>query len=307
MAQVNVAEHILQYLDIAILKRVKPGLYELLGEPPSFYSGFFPPVDGEICVTPWAHSHMLEFFYEEAEDFFENGSTGMISSGLWEEEGLCEADQALIAEAISFNEAQVITVRLLKEVYTEHVNILRKAREQLLERRHLDNDLEKYKCESRIDGLTKVFNRCSFMELLPAHFTRAQDMDEPLSLIMLDIDHFKDVNDTYGHQAGDQVLSILAQLLVSRVRRDDAVGRYGGEEFIIMVPGTPKEHVARIAEKLRKSIAEYRFREKNLPPITISLGHASYQSGDTPETLIRRADIALYEAKRAGRNAVREG
>jgi diguanylate cyclase (GGDEF)-like protein len=305
MKEENIAESILAYLNIAVLRRVGPGEYSLLGKVPDFYDKFFPPAEGEHCTTPWEHSYMLDFFYESAENFFSDQSSGSISSGTWEEENLCESDQALTAEALILNSFQVITLRLLKGVYTERTALMRKAREQLLERRLLTNDLEKYKSESRTDGLTRVLNRTAFMNILPLHFTRAQEMNIPFSLIMLDIDHFKNINDTYGHQAGDLVLSTMGELMLSRLRRDDVVGRYGGEEFIVLIPHTVPEQIHLIAEKLRKNICAHKF--KDLPPITVSVGFTSYRDGDTPEGMIHRSDLALYEAKRSGRNTVREG
>jgi PleD family two-component response regulator len=159
---------------------------------------------------------MLEFFHDSAENFFASQEGGILNSGSWEEESFCETNQALVAEAINFGTDQVIIVRLLKDAYTERVAVLRKAREQLLERRLLTNDLEMYKLKSRTDGLTKVLNRATFMELLAMQIARANaQQNHSLSLIMLDIDNFKNINDTYGHPAGDLVLASLGQILLS--------------------------------------------------------------------------------------------
>jgi diguanylate cyclase len=305
MSQEHIAKNILNRLNIAVLHRLSPGVYEVMGEPPAFYNRFFPLSEGRPCPTPWAHSYMLEFFYESAEDFFAAQSEGLLSSGTWEEEHLCAEDQALIAEAITFGSVQVIILHLLTDVYTERASIMRKAREQLLEKRMLVNDLEKYKSESRTDGLTQVLNRTAFMKVLPAYLSKAEEMGVHFSLIMLDIDHFKRVNDTYGHQAGDLVLVTLGELLRARLRRDDIVGRYGGEEFIVIISQATGEQVRRIAEKLRKSVAEHHFAD--MPSITISLGVTSYRPGDTAEEMIRRSDQAMYASKHAGRNTVREG
>ena len=299
-----IAERILGHLDIVVLQRVQPGRYIVLGEPPDFYKAFFPADSEPYCSMPWLHSFMLAFFYESAEDFFSKQTPGRISSGVWEEEGLCMDSEALVAEAITFKETQVITLRLLKDIYQDRTSILRKARELLLEQRLLSSDLEKLKITSRTDGLTKVLNRTAFMELMPMHLDRAQETGVPFSLIMLDIDHFKKINDNFGHQAGDMVLSRLGGLLLSTLRRDDLVGRYGGEEFIVFLL-TPRKQAPLIAEKLRKKIAGHRF--ENLPEITISLGYTSYCQGDSVEDLIRRADQALYNAKKNGRNMVCEG
>lgn len=298
----KLAENILHALDIAVLRRLSPGEYEVVGDVPSFYNRIFPPAAGQACRTPWRHSYMLEFFYDSAEKFFEAGKAGCFSSGTWQEEGVCDQEQALIAEAMAFGDSQVITIRLLKEAYAEQVSILRKAREQLLERRLLKNDLEVYKRRSRIDGLTKVLNKTAFMELLATHINYAREQRQPLALIMMDIDGFKEINDIYGHQAGDEVLSALGQILLSNLRHNDLVGRYGGDEFMVIIPATGVEHARRIAEKLRRSVEAHEFN--NLPQVTISLGCSAYQVGEDLGEFIQRADFALYDAKRAGKNTV---
>jgi diguanylate cyclase (GGDEF)-like protein len=301
--QDSLAAKVLRNLDIAVLERIAPGQYSILGNPPLFYSRIFPPTPDGPCSAPWTRSSMLEFFYDSAEHFFASQEHGALNSGTWEEEGFCETNQALVAEAINFGTAQVIIVRLLKEAYTERVSILRKAREHLLERRLLTHDLESYKLKSRTDGLTKVFNRVTFMELLAAQIARAKEQEDfPLSLIMLDIDNFKTINDTYGHPAGDLVLSSLGQILLSSLRRDDIVARYGGEEFIVLLPHAPAEQTIRIAEKLRKNGEGNAFGD--LPGVTVSVGHAAYSRGDSADTLIQRADLALYDAKKGGKNRV---
>jgi diguanylate cyclase (GGDEF)-like protein len=300
MEQNVIAERILRHLDVVVLKRIARERYELCGQPPAFYDDLFPATGQGSCLTPWRHSHMLEFFFQSAEDYFLAGKPGQLSSGTWEEENLCEVNQALCADAMIFEDAQIVTIRLLRDAYTEKLALLRKAREELLERRLLTNDLEKYKIRARVDGLTKVYNRMAFMEMLASYMTQP---GIALSLIMLDIDHFKRINDTYGHQSGDLVLSDLGEILLSRLRRDDVVARYGGEEFIILIPLISPAQVANDAEKLRKSVAEHAFG--SLLPVTISLGCSVYNPGESMEEFIRRADMSLYAAKEAGRNAVR--
>jgi diguanylate cyclase (GGDEF)-like protein len=298
--QENLATRILRNLDIVVLERVQPGRYAIHGVPPSFYNDIFPPTPDGPCTEPWQHSAMLEFFFHSAESFFATNRAGIVSSGIWEEEGLFEVDQAMSADAMAFENSRVIILQLLRNTYTERVAVMRKAREELLERRLLRNDLEKYKEKSRTDGLTRLFNRVTFMEMLAAHL---ECPEEPLALIMLDIDHFKRINDEHGHQAGDMVLSMMGGLLLSRLRRDDVVARYGGEEFIILIPQIPGDQILRIAEKLRTSIEAHPFGM--LPRITASLGCSVHQPGETAEDFIRRADMALYAAKKSGRNSVR--
>ncbi|MDR1946709.1 MAG: GGDEF domain-containing protein [Desulfovibrio sp.] len=304
MNKEHTAVDILQALDMAVLRRIGPEEYRLLDNPPDFYGKFFPSSEAGPCNAPWEHSDMLQFFYETAEVFFTSGEIGIISSGSWEEEGLCEQNQALMADAVSFGGTQAIIVRLLTESYTRQLDILRKARTLLFERSVMVNDIERYKQRSRVDGLTKLLNKTSFMEQLEAGAVQANDMGEPLSLIMMDIDNFKQINDTYGHQTGDLVLSTLGKILLSNLRREDCVGRYGGEEFIVAIPGVPEEQLLQIAEKLRKKTAAYVF-DPSLPVITVSVGCSVYRNGEGVEECIRRADTALYEAKHSGKNTVR--
>ena len=120
---------------------------------------------------------------------------------------------------------------------------------------------------------------------------------------MADLDHFKNINDTYGHDAGDRVLSAVGKFLQKNIRDVDMVARYGGEEFVIMIPEATKDSAHVLSERLRKQIAKINI--KDLPSITISLGIATYPyDGSNMEDLIKKADAAMYAAKRAGRNRV---
>ena len=156
------------------------------------------------------------------------------------------------------------------------------------------------------DGLTQVYNKRYFLELLEKEISRAIRYGRSLSLIMFDIDHFKQINDTYGHLAGDAVLKQLAQVIKAKIRREDIIGRYGGEEFGIILPEINKHNAIRTAEKIRRLVESTVFMfEDTLIPVTISLGVASLEDEPlTPEELIKRADSKLYEAKRSGRNRV---
>ncbi len=158
------------------------------------------------------------------------------------------------------------------------------------------------------DGLTDLYNHKHTMELLSSEVSRAGRYEEGLSLVMLDIDHFKKVNDEHGHQAGDSVLRDVARLLRDTLRNVDAVGRYGGEEFAAILPHTSHEDGLKTGERIRKAVADHAFRVGHRElKVTISVGVASYPSDavDSPGDLVREADRALYRAKQAGRNAVR--
>ncbi len=156
--------------------------------------------------------------------------------------------------------------------------------------------------QARIDFLTGVYNRRMLDSLLTAEMTRACRYDEPLSLIMLDLDHFKRVNDSLGHRAGDQVLQRLVALLSGRVRSHDIVSRWGGEEFLVLTPNSDLSQAAALAEDLRELTAEHDFGDGLR--ITVSFGVTSHCCGESAETFVARADTALYEAKRNGRNRV---
>lgn len=156
-----------------------------------------------------------------------------------------------------------------------------------------------------VDGLTGVHNKRYLMESLEREIPRARRHQRPLSFLMFDIDHFKQVNDTFGHLAGDYVLKELATLVKSRLRPDDVLGRYGGEEFGVILPETPLEGSARIAEELRRLADTHGFVfEGETMQITISIGAAQLQEGWDVLNFIKVADEKLYEAKRGGRNRV---
>lgn len=155
------------------------------------------------------------------------------------------------------------------------------------------------------DALTGALNRRSFFELLEREFSSARRQRAPLSLAMVDVDHFKSVNDTYGHPAGDAVLQQLAERLRENLRIEDAMGRYGGEEFALLLRHTGLDGALLVAERIRLKVAETPFSlaDRNLP-VTVSIGVATWTAGEQ-EHLLRLADEALYEAKESGRNCVR--
>lgn len=156
------------------------------------------------------------------------------------------------------------------------------------------------------DGLTGIYNRRSFDMIIAKEFDRASRYERELSLLIVDIDHFKQVNDTYGHVAGDDVLKALANRLSKQLRTNDHLARYGGEEFVIILPETPLEMAHLLAERIRKSTEEREYQVGNQTiHITLSIGISSFPShADTLEEMIYHADSALYEAKDSGRNRV---
>ncbi|QZY54209.1 GGDEF domain-containing protein [Crassaminicella profunda] len=161
---------------------------------------------------------------------------------------------------------------------------------------------EQLKELSTRDGLTNIYNRRKLDEVLAYEYNRANRHCKAFSVILLDLDLFKSVNDTYGHNIGDKVLIDTAEILKNNIRRSDMVGRWGGEEFLIVCPNTNIHQALCISEKLRKEIETHKFPVANKR--TSSFGVASYQKGDTIDDLISRADKGLYQAKENGRNRV---
>jgi diguanylate cyclase (GGDEF)-like protein len=158
------------------------------------------------------------------------------------------------------------------------------------------------------DGLTGVWNRRYLALTLAKEIERAQRFQRPLSILMVDIDRFKDVNDAHGHLRGDEVLVELSRRMLSRIRGEiDTLARFGGEEFIIVLPETPREGARVVANKLRRAVRGRAFTSDVAPDvkITVSIGVAVYpEDGTTAEGLIQEADVAMYKAKRRGRDRV---
>ena len=152
------------------------------------------------------------------------------------------------------------------------------------------------------DELTQIYNRSKFKTILAANLRNAQIYGTPFTIILIDIDHFKKVNDTYGHDAGDKVLIQVSSLLKSLLRSQDNFARWGGEEFIILSPSSTKEEAHVLAERLRKAIETFSF--DIVKHITCSFGISQYEPNDTATSIIKRADNALYRAKGMGRNRV---
>ena len=173
---------------------------------------------------------------------------------------------------------------------------------------NLDEIFQKQMYESALrDGLTKAFNKKYFTDRLESELTFAIRHQSPLVLVMFDIDHFKKVNDTHGHQAGDLVLSELSTLLTSALRAEDVFARYGGEEFAVICRGTDLTQAQVVGERIRKAVETHRFTfEGTHIPVTISIGIAGMPDPAVKDAtdLVARADKALYQSKHGGRNRV---
>lgn len=157
--------------------------------------------------------------------------------------------------------------------------------------------------QSLTDSLTGLYNRRSLERLLEREVLLASRHQVPLSVVALDIDHFKQINDFHGHQTGDEVLKLVASTITATLRRSDLSFRHGGDEFVLLLPQTSANNAVATMEKLRRSIAAV--VRKDVPTPTLSIGVAEFWRGATPNQLLRAADEALYAAKRESRNCVR--
>jgi len=168
--------------------------------------------------------------------------------------------------------------------------------------------LEEQRQKALIDPLTGLPNRAAWSERLEHEIKQWQQHGNTLSLAMLDLDHFKRINDNYGHLAGDKVLKIIATVLRKRLRGSDFIARFGGEEFVLLLPATPPAVGAKLLETLRAAIEACPFHFKGeRVTITISMGLATFRAGEHSDLVLKRADQALYRAKNAGRNRVELG
>lgn len=166
---------------------------------------------------------------------------------------------------------------------------------------------QKYRTSAIVDSLTGLNNRKWINDTLPKMIERSAKGGGPLTVGMIDIDHFKSFNDTYGHQAGDYVLSNVSKTYKDNIRPTDFVARYGGEEFTLIFPNQTKEEALKASERVRKAIMALKLTTPTgvkLPQITISIGLAELKGAETMEQLIERSDKVLYEAKENGRNMV---
>lgn len=166
--------------------------------------------------------------------------------------------------------------------------------------REKEQTAEDLRRRASTDPLTGAYNRAAFDERLAAELARAERHRTPFSLIILDIDHFKQINDTYGHATGDHVLTALVSVATENLRADDVFARWGGEEFVILAPHTDRDGGVRLAEKIRTAVEQHPFDQAGR--ITVSLGVADYRPREPADQLLSRADAALYQAKRGGRN-----
>ncbi len=220
------------------------------------------------------------------------------------EDSIKKAGENLTDSSIKSIVSQILEE--VKVIRSQNENLRRKLEEANERIKKLTEELEETKKEASIDFLTQVANRASFDRALSDMINDFYKRNYPFALIMIDIDNFKKINDTYGHQAGDYVLKELARLLKSQLRARDVIARYGGEEFAILLPGVSFSQAIRVAERLRKSVEKHLFKYgEQVIPVTVSVGVAMMRDGFDETAIIEKADKALYLAKRSGKNQVK--
>ena len=187
-------------------------------------------------------------------------------------------------------------------IFARDISDRKRLEQQLREKE--EAILEAERQLARMDALTGIHNRRGCEDVFKREALRATRDEVPFSLALLDVDHFKKVNDTHGHDAGDQVLKAVAEVLRTELRGTDLAGRWGGEEMIALLPSTSREEALAMADRLRLAL-ERRVGPMTKIPVTASFGAGLFSAGDTLEALVAKADRRLYEAKSSGRNCVR--
>jgi diguanylate cyclase len=199
-------------------------------------------------------------------------------------------------------------VRSTREIEEANFSLEARLKASKQEINQLQENLETVRNESLTDPLTGLANRKYFDQMLERAVSETRAKEEPLSLLLTDIDHFKQFNDTYGHLTGDQVLRLVAQAVKQNVKGLDIAARYGGEEFAVILPNTPLRQSLTVADHIRRAVVTKelikRSTGEHLGRVTISIGVATLHSGEGMQALIERADACLYAAKRNGRNRV---
>jgi len=199
-------------------------------------------------------------------------------------------------------------VTVAKGMHSQNEELETRLADSVTEIHTLQRNVEYIQAEAMKDPLTGIANRAMFDQSLERFVGESAESNEDLALVMADVDHFKNFNDKWGHQTGDQVLRLVAEVMNANVKGQDLLARYGGEEFAIILPGTSLEHAQMLADRIRRAVESRRLRrrrtDENLGVVTMSMGISAHRKADTIESIIERADQCLYAAKESGRNQV---
>ena len=216
-----------------------------------------------------------------------------------------------VLNAVEANQFKALLASVIKEtqkMVSENIALEKKLEQSSATMQQLKQEMETIRNEAYTDSLTTIPNRKKFDLEIVRLVAEARDEKTPISMIFIDIDHFKSFNDTYGHQIGDQVLRLVAKAFRESLKGQDFFCRYGGEEFVIVLPKTPIEGAAKIADILRQNIKNKDIKNKitneKLTSVTISSGVAELKAKEEVQKWIARADRSLYKAKQQGRNCV---
>ncbi|MDM8550179.1 GGDEF domain-containing protein [Desulfobacterales bacterium HSG2] len=299
--KINLNE-IIKALDIVLTERTDEDCFHILGHIPSWYQRIFPEFyDAEKNMVK-KFCPFIENFLIDATPFWLSEADGRLNSGLWIENDSHMTECPLEASAINIGKRKFLLIERGKIPYEENKSILQKSRELSLSYLYMERLQKQLLIAIYTDRLTGLHNRRKFDEMIKIEKERATRYNIPFSIVFIDIDHFKKINDTYGHDVGDQVLIEISSVLKSRIRITDWAFRWGGEEFILLLPVTSADKSLDLAERLRFIIENHSFPHGR--QLTISAGVAQFRNDESIDNLIKRADEALYRAKSGGRNKV---
>ena len=228
-------------------------------------------------------------------------SSGEFDVGLTEQIEIIEAAKNIT----EIRDIREVIITQTRRIQTDTQSMRKELEKSKRTTSELTELLEQVQSKAMIDPLTKVYNRGTYNMEIGKMIKNFERYKEPAALIMIDIDHFKQFNDNYGHQTGDAILTLVASVIKETVRNTDVVFRYGGEEFVVLMNKVAFDNTQRVAEKVREEIESHHLTDKKaVLKVTASLGFSCFKEGDTDATIFERADKALYQGKQNGRNRI---